>query len=184
MGFILLMLEVFHFFREWTRAKDYTIKGVSLFYRVNYFSVDLSEFWAKEGKKWDVFPDVFAVDVKDKTFLPLPECVADPVLKILYVFNNKEYVYTTRDLDFKWPPEQITKMSFVLPIKNAVLLDEEDNPIKNITREFTQCAGPRYDYHGLPVPLTDMIEKPFSKIRVTNIMNQQSIINLGGQVKF
>ena len=82
-------------------------------------------------------------------------------------------------MEYEWPPKKVTNMSFVLPYKNAVLLDNLDVPVKNITKQVNQYAGPRYDFHGAPVPLTDMIDKPFTKLRITNIMNQQLTLNLG-----
>jgi hypothetical protein len=71
-------------------------------------------------------------------------------------------------------------MSFVLPYKNAVLVNDSNVPVKNITHQINQYAGPRYDFHGAPVPLTGMIDKPFTKLRITNIMNQQLTLDLCG----
>jgi len=180
MGFIWLILGVIHAIREMTRPKDYSIKEIRLEYVVESVTYAVfGKLWEEEEKKWTTLPDIFSVSVKDKTFLPLPNCVKSPILKIVYFFNNREYVYVTSSMDYEWPPKKVTSMSFVLPIKNAVLLNDDDAPVKNITKQLNEYAGPRCDYHGAPVPLTDMIDKPFSKLRVTNIMNQQSVVNLG-----
>ena len=180
MGFILLVLGVIHALRQLTRPKDYSIRRVYLEYTVSQVSIDVSEFWAREKKKWETLPDVYSVDIngKDRSYLPIPECIEDVVIKIVYMFNNKEYIYTTKDFDYSWPPKK-SHMSFVLPFKNAVLLGKDNKPVKNITRQLNQYAGPRYDYHGSDATLLDMIDKPFTKLRVTNIMNQESILNLG-----
>ena len=180
MGFIWMILGVIHAIRELTRPKDYSIKDIRLEYVVESIGYAVvGKLWEDEKKKWDTLPDIFSVSVKNKTFLPLPEFIKSPILKIVYFFNNREYVYVTSSMEYDWPPKKVTSMSFVLPIKNAVLLNADDAPVKNITKQFNEYAGPRCDYHGAPVPLTDMIDKPFSKLRVTNIMNQQSVLNLG-----
>jgi hypothetical protein len=179
MGLIFFILGIVHSVRGLIRTKDYTVRKIFLEYLVEESGDVESDFWASQKKLWETLPDVYSVDVKGKLFLPLPECVKKPVLKIVYVFNNREYIYTTSDLQYEWPPKKVTSMSFVLPYKNAVLMNSESVPVKNITKELNQYAGPRYDFHGAPVPLTDMIDKPFTQIRVTNIMNQQSVIDLG-----
>ena len=180
MGFIWLILEVIHAIREFTRPKDYSIKDIRLEYVIESATgVVYGKLWEDEIKRWDTLPDMFSVSVKDKTFLPLPECIKSPILKIVYFFNNREYVYVTNSMEYEWPPKKVTSMNFVLPIKNAVLLNSDGVPVKNITKQINEYAGPRCDYHGAPVPLTDMIDKPFTDLRVTDIMNQQSIINLG-----
>jgi len=179
MGLIMLVVGVVHLIREWTKPKDYTIRKVLLEYMVKDTDTDTdTDFWKNQKKNWDTLPDVFTVDVHKKVFLPLPKSVENPILKIVYVFNNREYIYTTRDIEYSWPPKKVTNMSFVLPLKNAVLMNSEEEPVKNITSQINQYAGPRFDFHGAPVPLTDMIDKPFTKLRVTNIMNQQSTLDL------
>jgi hypothetical protein len=82
-------------------------------------------------------------------------------------------------MNYSWPPKKST-MRFAIPYKQAVLVDDDGAPVKNITTEFNQYAGPRSDFHGSPDSVSDVIYKPFTKIRITNIMNQQSTINLGG----
>ncbi len=180
MTLISILLDYVYSFLELFKYKDYTIRSVHLEYVVidQDASVISGSFWSREQPKWSNLPDIFSVDVKDQTFLPLPSCVKNPILKIVYIFNSREYVYVTKDMEYDWPPKKTT-MSFVLPYKHAVLLDSEGTPVKNITSQFNQLAGPKFDFHGNKVPFTDMFEKPFTKLRVTNIMNQQSIIDLG-----
>ncbi len=178
MSFISIILGYVNSFLELFRYKDYTIRKVHLEYVVtDQEGAPEGEFWSQQQTKWDMVPDIFTVDVTWKTFLPLPPCVKNPILKIQYIFNSREYIYTTNDMKYSWPPKK-TSMSFVLPYKHAVLLDSNDMPVKNITSQFNQIAGPKFDFHGVPVPMSEMLDKPFTKVRVTNIMNQQSILNL------
>ena len=180
MTLLLWVLGYVNYFFELFKVKDYTIQKVTLEYVVKKESEEeLSPFWSHHQPLWTDLPDIFRADVHLVDFLPLPSCVENPILKIVYVFNSREYVYVTRDLKYTWPPKKST-MRFAVPYKHAVLLDDDDTPVKNITSEFSQYAGPKSDFHGTPVPLGDMIDKPFTKIRITNIMNQQSTINLSG----
>jgi hypothetical protein len=182
MGFLFFLVGVIHILREMFRPKDYSIRKVILEYGVTDED-DLTvcgKFWETQKKSWEFLPDVYAVDVKGQDFIPLPKCLKNPLLKVVYFFNNKEYVYITNEMDYQWPPEKASSMRFVLPFKNAVLVDDADVPVKNITSELFKYAGPRFDFHGSPIPIADMIVKPFMKLRMTNILNQQSTINLGG----
>ena len=181
MSLLNWILGYVHYFLDFLKIKDYTIQKTTLEYVV-YSDVggatDLSPFWSRQQSEWNLLPDVFKVSVLKEDFLPLPECVKNPILKIVYIFNNREYTYVTRDMEYTWPPKK-SMMRFAVPYKQAVLLDTNDTPVKNITAEFNQYAGPRSDFHGSPVPVSDMVDKPFTKIRITNIMNQQSTIDLG-----
>jgi hypothetical protein len=175
MSFLSTLLDYVYSFLELVRYKDYTIRKVYLEYVVIKQDDEVTgEFWSKQQQKWDMIPDIFMVNVQYEKFLPLPSCVEHPVLKIVYIFNSREYVYTTSDMNYVWPPKKAAGMSFVLPYKHAVLLNSDDVPVKNITQQFNRYAGPSFNFHGGPI----MVEKPFTKVRVTNIMNQQSIINL------
>ena len=181
MSLLSYVLECVHYFINLFKIKDYTIQQVTLEYVVKDDTTpgDLNPFWSKQQSEWANLPDIFAVPVTDVEFLPLPGCVQNPILKIVYVFNSREYVYVTRDVEYAWPPKK-TAMRFALPYKHAVLVDDNDTPVKNITYELTRCAGPRSDFHGAPVPLSDMVDKPFTKLILTDIMNQQSVVHLCG----
>ena len=179
MSLLVWVLGYVHYILELFKIKDYTIRKVTLEYVVTEESEEeMSPFWSQQQSEWTNLPDIFRADVHHvPNFLPLPACVQNPILKIVYIFNSREYVYATHDMEYAWPPKKST-MRFAVPYKHAVLLDDNDTPVKNITSEFNQYAGPRSDFHGIPVPLNDMIDKPFTKVRLTNIMNQQSTINL------
>jgi hypothetical protein len=182
MSLLLWVLDYVHYFINLFRIKDYTIQKVTLEYIVKEDSgapEDLNSFWSKQQSEWVNIPDIFTVNVDGADFLPLPACVQNPILKITYVFNSREYVYVTRDMEYSWPPKK-SAMRFAIPYKHAVLVDSSDTPVKNITNEVNQYAGPRSDFHGAPVPLTDMIDRPFTKLILTNIMNQQSVVHLCG----
>jgi hypothetical protein len=176
MNILLFIMSILYAIKEYIRVRDFTIRRVTLRYIVDTPEPgeDFGEFWKEQQKTWVEFPDVFTVDVTNRTFLPLPKCIQSPILKISYIFNRKEYIYRTTNVNYEWPPKKAKKMNFSIPMKNVVLLDENDVPIKNITKEIMKYAGPRLDFHGSS--LLDSIDKPFSKVRVTNIMNQQSTL--------
>jgi hypothetical protein len=177
MNILLFIMSILYAIKEYFRTKDFTIRKVSLKYIVDNpgYGENFNDFWKDQQKTWIECPDIFTVDVTGRTFLPLPSCIQSPVLKITYIFNRKEYTYTTTDVKYEWPPKKVKNMTFTVPFKNVVLLDENDVPIKNITKEVTKCAGSRFDFHGSG-SILDVIDKPYSKVRVTNIMNQQSTL--------
>jgi hypothetical protein len=181
MSLLNWILGYVHYFLDFLKVKDYTIQKVTLEYVVyeDGEKGDLTPFWSRQQSEWTLLPDVFKLNVLKEDFLPLPECVKNPILKIVYIFNNREYTYVTRDMEYEWPPKK-SVMRFAVPYKHAVLLDSNDTPVRNITAEFNQYAGPRSDFHGASVPLSDMVDKPFTQLRVTNIMNQQSTFHLSG----
>lgn len=74
---------------------------------------------------------------------------ANVVYKVVYVFNNKEYVYITRDNQHVWPPKR-KGMTFCCPIKQ-VLLNTVD-----ITEHVKKYAGPFNDFHHETVTFVDM----------------------------
>ena len=173
----MFILSILYAIKEYFRVKDFTIRNVSLKYIVDNpgYSDNFNNFWKDQQKTWIEFPDIFTVNVTRRTFLPLPSCIKSPVLKITYIFNSKEYIYTTTDVEYVWPPKKIKNMTFKVPLKNVVLLDENDVPIRNITKEVLKCAGSRFDFHGSG-SVFDAIDKSYSKVRVTDIMNQQSTL--------
>jgi hypothetical protein len=179
MSLLKWALEYVHYFLNLFKIKDYTIQSLTLQYVVKEDTGELNPFWSKQQSQWVCLPDIFTVNVDGADFLPLPACVQNPILKITYVFNSREYVYVTRDMEYSWPPKK-SAMRFAIPYKQAVLVDDSDTPVKNITHDVNQYAGPRSDFHGAPVPLIDMIDRPFTKLILTNIMNQQSVVHLCG----
>ena len=173
---LFIFLSIAHAVREITRPKDHSIKKVVLEYNVGSIGPVTGALWTKEQKKWVSAPDVYSVDVtKEKGWEMLPDCVFNATYLVYYFYNGREYLYCTKDKYYSWPPNK-TDMNFATPYKNVVLLDEDGIPMKNITDEFIKMAGPKCDFHGYYD--VDRIYKKFSAIRVTNILNQTSLINL------
>lgn len=67
------------------------------------------------------------------------------------------YKYLVNDLDHKWPPENISGVIFNIPIVTAVLLDSDDKPVKDLLNKIKRYAGPRCNFHGQKVKISDML---------------------------
>ena len=96
--------------------------------------------------------------------------VVDFYFRVMYLYNSRKYLYTTRNAEHVFPP-LVPKMTFRLPIKEAFLLDSDDVPMYNITNEIKMYEGPHCDFHGETIPLCDMFggdECP--TIRLVNIL--------------
>jgi hypothetical protein len=94
--------------------------------------------------------------------------VTDFVFRIKYLFNHISYVYLTRNPNHTFPPVK-NGVSFILPIKEAILLDANDVPVYNVTDHIKSYAGPNGDFHGETIRLRDVyVEYP--KLRLTNVL--------------
>ena len=96
--------------------------------------------------------------------------VIDYVFDVSYTYNGQPYVLLSRDPDHVFPPQK-PKPSFRLPIKDVLLLDENDVPVLNVTEDFKRYEGPYLDFHGESVRLKDMCDVGH-KIRFSNVMGK------------
>ena len=77
-------------------------------------------------------------------------------------------------------------MKFTLPISQAVLLDDDDNVIRDVTKKMKQYSGPHGDYHGMDVPAKYLfMYDNYSKIQVTNVVNSvQTVSKVSSTLQF
>jgi hypothetical protein len=87
---------------------------------------------------------------------------------------DKMYKFLTYDMNHKWPPENTPGMVFNIPIVSAQLLDSDDKPVKDLLNKIKRYAGPRGDFYGQKVKISDMLyydkemleqELPYIKIK-------------------
>ena len=93
--------------------------------------------------------------------LPEPSCYM-----ITYVYNSRRYTYVTDDLNCEWPPPPVEGASFVLPIKQAI-----EQSGKDITQLIKRFAGPRGDFHGKRITVSQILGD--TTIEIENIMGQK-----------
>lgn len=95
--------------------------------------------------------------------------IVDFLFRVKYIFRNKEYLYLTRNPKHVFPPVK-KGMSFSLPIKEALLLDENDVAQYDVTEHVKMYAGPNGNFHEETIRLRD-IYLEYPKLRLTNIMD-------------
>ena len=150
---INVVLFCIQFFMDIFRYKDYYIKRADIIY-------------IQDGIK--LIDDITYEYRKGQKIIKSPEII-DFLFRVKYFYNNKEYLYLTRNINHVFPPVK-KGMSFSLPIKEALILDANNVPIYNVTKHVKMYEGPFGDFHGETILLRD-IEIEFPKIRLTNIMD-------------
>ena len=103
----------------------------------------------------------------------IPNGSTDILTRINYYYGNAPYTYITRKLDPEWPPRK-REMCFNLPIREAHLVDDNDNPFADVTNAVKKVAGPYGDFFGEDVRVNDIFPNGVS-VKVTNIMNQHTV---------
>ena len=144
-------------FKNMFEYNDYYIKKADFLYTKNEIKLldNVTKEYRKGGPKNII--DEMTPDIVDFLF------------RIRYIFKNKEYLYLTRNPNHVFPPTK-KGMSFSLPVKEAMLLDNNNVPIYNVTKHVKMYEGPFGDFHGETILLRDIyVEYP--KIRLTNIMD-------------
>jgi hypothetical protein len=118
-----------------------------------------SQFWENESKKWDGLFDEHYVESKDMSYRghKTPNNVRKVIIRIKYWYNDKLYKYLTYNTGHAWPPEQAEDMVFNIPLVSAYLVDAGDKPVKDVLNKIKRYAGPRGDFHGEKVKISDML---------------------------
>jgi len=141
------------------------------------------EFWADEAKKWDGLFDEHYVETKDMTYrgyMP-PTNVNKTIIRIKYWYNDKLYKYLTYNTGHDWPPEETKDIVFSIPIVSAHLVDADDKPVKDVLRKIKRYAGPRGDFHGENVKISDMLYYDMDTLKT--MYPAIKLRNLFGRVK-
>lgn len=140
---------------------DYKIIDQSIEYTIdnNIIPEELSDLWEDEYYEWDGETETFYKNLNgiDYNQSVVPNNVTHIILRIKYWYNDKMYKYLVNDLDHKWPPENVSGVIFNIPIVTAVLLDSDDKPVKDLLNKIKRYAGPRCNFHGQKVKISDML---------------------------
>lgn len=178
-------------YRNFFKISDYAIIKVYLEYYVNLhmkYEIDtFDDFWLQEKiHYWDGGEDSFYTDVTNCDFsgTEVPQNVTKTIFRVHYWYNNERYKYITYDPDFAWPPENTTDVAFNLPIISAILVDEDDKPMRDVTRKVKRYAGPKGDFHGSDVKLSDLLfydedvlAEKYPKIQITNALGVKKVVS-------
>jgi len=143
------------------------------------------KFWAHEQQYWEDERE-FYIDVTRAQFrqTEIPQNVTKTIVRVHYVYNDTRYKHCTYDLDFEWPPPPPQQVQFSVPITRAVLVDEDDKPVRDVTQKIKRYAGPRGDFHGESVRIADLLyydeetlRKEYPKIQITNALGMKTTVS-------
>ena len=144
------------------------------------------EFWKNETKKWDGLFDEHYIETKGMTYRGYrpPTNVNKTIIRIKYWYNDKLYKYLTYNTGHEWPPKQCNDMIFNIPLVSAYLLNEEGKPVKDVLRKIKRYSGPRGDFHGEKVKISDMLyydmetlKTMYPAIKIRNVFGETKTVN-------
>jgi hypothetical protein len=185
-----LIVWLYGMYRRITDKPDFKVESRSLEYMIDHekeYHVKEGGFWDRESKSWtDGILDQYWVDVTNIPFHEerIPENVHHVILRIRYWYGNKQYKFITRRVDTEWPVPLNDGITFNIPLTNAVLLDYNNKPVRDITSKVRKYSGPKSDFHGEDVPIGDMLrydlvvlKEDFPKIKLTNAIGMTKIVS-------
>ena len=124
---------------------NYSIRDIQAIYEVSSGDepVDMLRmvpFWGSQNLEKGT---VQTISIHKRIWKPVPENIYIHSVFISYWYNGKTYTYVPEKYDINWPPKNTLK--FHMPIKNAVLLDDKDRIIFDLTDVIKKFAGPKGD---------------------------------------
>ena len=143
-------------------VRNWAIRSARVTYEVTG-PVDgpVSLFWKTCNLKHGA---VRTVDVTSHKWKPVPSFVKIKALAINYLYEGKTYTHVPEGDDFTWPPNQ-TSMSFSMPIRHALVYDENDSCVMDVTDIVKKLAGPKTNTN---------VFKRFKKLVITDMLGQSS----------
>ncbi len=156
-----VIIWVYDTYKNFVSIPDHRIQHAFMeYFTNNKKSCDVDDpFWKSEADKWDGLFDEHYVALDDTSYQVggVPERVEKAIIRIKYWYNDKLYKYLTYDTKHEWPPKQGKDIVFNVPLVSAHLVDADDKPVKDILSKVKRYAGPRGDFHGEKVKISDML---------------------------
>jgi|TARA_X000000368_G_C23053934_1_gene722910 hypothetical protein len=160
---------------------DYKVIDQSMEYTIDNKTTpdELDEFWEEEYEEWDGITESFYKNLNDVDYKNtcIPNNVDKTIVRIKYWYNDKMYKYLTYNMNHEWPPHTQKGISFNIPIVSAHLLDSYEKPVKDLLNKIKRYAGPRYDFYGEKIKISDMLyyddetlEQEYPTIRLKNAL--------------
>jgi len=117
-------------------------------------------------------------------FAEIPQNVTKTIFRVHYWYNDERYKYISYNPDFPWPPKNNNSVTFTLPIVSAALVDEDDKPIRDVSRKIRRYAGPLGDFLGSDVALRDLLmydedvlKREYPKLQITNALGMKKTVS-------
>ena len=145
---------------------NYTIRDIQATFEVKGSEpVDMLRvlpFWGSQNLEPG---SVQTVSIRRRIWKPVPKNIHIHAILIHYWYNGKTYTFLPDKHDIDWPPKKALK--FNMPIKHAVLLDDKDQIILDLTESFKKLAGPKGD--------SSFISR-IKSLRLTDVLGNQSSV--------
>lgn len=157
---------------------DYSIVERVIEYSVNHdheFKTN-EPFWDKCSREHDQNTEYYLINTEISNTIPkVPDAVDKMIIRIKYWYNSKIYKYITNNPNYDWPPPKPTSIFFHIPLSSAQLMDNDDKPVKDILEKIRRYGGPRGDFYGEKIKISDMfyytesfLATTYPKIKIKN----------------
>jgi hypothetical protein len=179
---------VYDTYKKFVSIPDHSVYSAC----IEYFTYNNKEYtqvddvWSNEVEKWDGsfsehYMDLTGIDYRKTT---VPENVKKTIIRVKYWYNDKLYKYITYNMNHEWPPHNKNGIVFNIPLISAEILDQDDKPVKDILKKVKRYAGPRGDFHGERVKISDMLyydmetlKSEYPKIKLKNALGKVKILS-------
>lgn len=183
-----VIIWIYDVYKNFVSIPNHRIMHSSMEYFLDGKETHISsgEFWKEEEKKWDGLFDEHYVESREMTYRneDVPENVKKTIIRIKYWYNDKLYKYLTYNTKHSWPPKQEEHIVFHIPLISAQLMDADDKPVKDVLGKVKRYAGPRGDFHGEKVKISDMLyydidtlKTMYPNIRLKNIFGKTKTVS-------
>jgi hypothetical protein len=142
-------------------------------------------FWNKHAHEHDQTTKYYLINTRIDDVIPTPPDTVDKmIIRIKYWYNNKIYKYITNNPNYVWPPPKPKSIFFHIPLSSAQLMDNDDKPVKDILEKIRRYGGPRADFYGEKVKISDMfyytdsfLATTYPKIKIKNYFGMIKSVN-------
>jgi len=184
-----VLLKVYGLYKWVTTRPDYHIHSKLMEYQISDEDADediTHEMWNQESQFWFQDRKKFYANVtnQDDYRDHIPKRVKNIVLRIRYWYNGKIYKIATNNLNLKLPEDLNTEFSFSIPLSTVYLVDDDENPLEDITERVKIYAGPKNDFHGQEIFIKDFLNQDedelinkFPKVKLTNSLGMSKVLS-------
>ena len=184
-----VLLKVYGLYKWVTTRPDYHIQSKLMEYQISDGDEDediTHEMWKQESQFWFQDRKKFYANVTNEGDYQdhIPKNVKNVVLRIRYWYNGKIYKIATTNLNLKLPDDLDTEFSFSIPLSTVYLVDDDENPLEDITERVKTYAGPKNDFHGQEIFIKDFLNqdedeliKKYPKVKLTNSLGMSKVLS-------
>ncbi len=185
-----IIIWIYDKYKNFLKITDYSVSKVFLEYTVDpvrRYEIDEDDtFWLREEEYWKDGEYDFYIDVTNCPFrgAEIPQNVTKTIFRVHYWYNDERYKYISYNPDFPWPPKNNNSVTFTLPIVSAALVDEDDKPVRDVSRKIRRYAGPLGDFLGSDVALRDLLmydedvlKREYPKLQITNALGMKKTVS-------